>query len=61
MGNGQVSDKRITIHHELEELRLIRAALRFAQASKERPLNFDQDEAASALIRRISHALINVP
>lgn len=59
MGSGQVSDKRITMHHELEELRLIRAALRFAQASKERPLTFDQDEKAGALVRRISHALIS--
>lgn len=59
MGKDQVSQKRITIHHELEELRLIRAALRFAQASKERPLTFDQDEKAGALIRRISSALIS--
>ncbi len=59
MGKDTGLSKRITIHHELEELRLIRAALRFAQASKERPFTFDQDEKAGALVRRISHALVN--
>jgi len=59
MGKDQVSDKRVTMHHELEELRLIRAALRFAQASKERPLTFDQDLKASELVRRISRHLIS--
>lgn len=59
MGNESGLSKRVTIHHELEELRLIRAALRFAQASKERPLTFDQDEKAGALVRRISHFLAN--
>lgn len=59
MGKDQVSDKRVTMHHELEELRLIRAALRFAQVSKERPLTFDQDVKAGDLVRRISRHLIN--
>jgi len=59
MGNTAGLSKRITMHHELEELRLIRAALRFAQASKERPLTFDQDEKAGALVRRISNALVS--
>lgn len=59
MGKDTGLSKRITIHHELEELRLIRAALRFAEASKERPFTFDQDEKAGALVRRISNALLN--
>jgi len=59
MGNTDGLSKRITIHHEQEELRLIRAALRFAQASTERPLTFDQDEKAGDLVRRISAALIS--
>jgi len=59
MGNDPGLSKRITIDHELEELKLIRAALRFAQLSKERPFTWHQDLAASALIRRISHHLPN--
>jgi len=59
MGNTPGLSKRITIHHELEELRLIRAALRFAQASKERPFTFDQDAKAGDLVRRISAHLVS--
>lgn len=59
MGNSPGLSKRITIHHELEELQLIRAALRFAQASKERPLTFDQDCEATVLITRISLYLLS--
>lgn len=59
MGNDPVSHKRITLHLEVDELRLIRAALRFAQVSPERPLTFDQDEKAGLLVRRLSHHIIS--
>lgn len=57
MGNSPVSEKRITIHHSRDDLRLIRAALRFAQVNSERPLTFDQDSHASLLIERITAEL----
>lgn len=59
MGNTDGLSQRITMHLSYSELRVIRAALRFAQASKERPLTFDQDEKAGTLVRRISSALIS--
>lgn len=57
MGNSQVSEKRITIHHKRDDLRLIRAALRFAQVNSERPFTFDQDSEATLLIERITDEL----
>jgi len=57
MGNTPVSEKRITMHHLPDELRLIRAALRFGQVNSERPFTFRQDLAASSLIERISDEL----
>ena len=57
MGNETVSRKGISLYLEHDELRVIRAALRFAQVSPERPLTFDQDNSAGALVATITVAL----
>lgn len=51
------TEKGITLYLQRDELRLIRAALRFCQVNSERPLNFDQDKSAGALVATISVAL----
>lgn len=61
MGNSPVSNKRITIHHSVSDLRLIRAALRFGQVNPRRPFTFDQDLDATILIRRINAELATKP
>lgn len=54
MGRSSVSEKRITIHHQVDDLRLIRAALSAAKTHHERPFTYNQDLDASLLIERIT-------
>lgn len=57
MGIDRVSEKRITLHLSVDDLRLIRGALSFGQVNKARPFSFDQDLRASEIKRLIGREL----
>lgn len=54
MGIDQVSARSIKLTLDVEQARLIRAALRFGQVNSERPFTYRQDIHASRLILELS-------